>query len=428
MRITGLETEYGIAYRAERSFTPDFIARYLFKPVVERYGSSNVFLGNGSRLYLDVGSHPEYATAECDSIDELIAQERAGDRIFDRLSREAEERLATDGLAGKVFLFKNNVDSIGNSYGCHENYLVGRDIVVKSLGVTLLPFLVTRQLLCGAGHIADGEFLLSQRADHMWEGVSSATTRSRPMINTRDEPHADSARYRRLHVIVGDTNLAEPSVGLKVAATDAVLRMLEAGEKLPEFDIGDPVQAIRRFARDPLAAAEIQRAYLTAAQGWDVDPRALDLWERVLAAVEGDDFSLIDREVDWAIKRKLMRRYEDRAGLSLSSPKLRQIDLAFHDVRPGRGLFNVLEAKGLVQRWIRDADVERAVETAPQTTRAALRGRFLQRARELDAPVSVDWMRLKVSRPEPRMVELGDPFAATNEAVDELIDYMESHG
>ena len=196
----GVETEYGITATVpagKRPQSPDEIARELFRPVVDAYASSNIFTPNASRLYLDVGSHPEFATAECDSLSQLLAYERSGDLILDRLAVQAEETLAAQGYPAKVFLFKNNVDSAGNSYGCHENYLVGRDLVLREVGRKLLPFMVTRQLICGAGLVTPEGFLLSQRADQVWEGVSSATTRSRPIINTRDEPHGDSKRFRR---------------------------------------------------------------------------------------------------------------------------------------------------------------------------------------------------------------------------------------
>lgn len=192
-RIMGIEVEYGIACVADstKRLGPEETARYMFRPVIEEWGSSNIFHPNASRLYLDVGSHPEIATAECDSLRQLIAYEHAGDRIVDQLAIDAEANLARDGIGGQVYLFKNNLDTVGNSYGCHENYLVSRDVVLKHLGRDILAFLITRQLIAGAGHIVDGKFQLSQRADHVWEGVSSATTRSRPIINTRDEPHAD---------------------------------------------------------------------------------------------------------------------------------------------------------------------------------------------------------------------------------------------
>ena len=214
-RIFGLENEYGVTctFRGQRRLSPDEVARYLFRRVVTWGRSSNVFLSNGARLYLDVGSHPEYATPECDSITDLVTHDKAGERVLEGLLVDAEKRLREEGIAGDVYLFKNNTDSAGNSYGCHENYLVGRHGEFSRLADVLIPFLVTRQIICGAGKVLQtprgAVYAVSQRAEHIWEGVSSATTRSRPIINTRDEPHADAERYRRLHVIVGDSNMNE---------------------------------------------------------------------------------------------------------------------------------------------------------------------------------------------------------------------------
>lgn len=460
-RIMGIETEYGIMATLPSSvppMTPDDVARYLFRPIVDKYSSSNVFLPNASRLYLDVGSHPEFATAECDSFTQLMAYDRAGDRILDELAILAEQSLAAEGKPAQIYLFKNNVDSQGNSYGCHENYLVSRTAVLKVLGRQLIPFLVTRQLITGAGLIyrpflgsASSHFgtswCVSQRADHVWEGVSSATTRSRPMINTRDEPHADSSLYRRLHVIVGDSNLAEPTFALKIGATQLVLEMIEAGVALPDFELADDIAAIRDIARDitgstilelhngsTISALDMQRAYLEAARHWLGERpgtessadfgRVIDLWTRMLQAIETGDFSQVDTEIDWVIKKKLIDRYRDKFGWDLDHPKLAQIDLMFHDIRPGRGIFPVLESKGLVQRWLEDSTIAEAVQQAPQTTRAKLRGDFLSAALQKEASVTVDWMRLKVNHPEPRMVELGDPFAAVDTRVEELIEYL----
>ena len=208
-RIMGIETEFGVTctFHGHRRLSPDEVARYLFRRVVSWGRSSNVFLQNGARLYLDVGSHPEYATAECDNLQQLIEHDRAGELVLEDLLIDAERRLADEGIGGDIYLFKNNTDSAGNSYGCHENYLVVRAGEFSRISDVLLPFLVTRQLICGAGKVLQtpkaATFCLSQRAEHIWEGVSSATTRSRPIINTRDEPHADAEKYRRLHVIVG---------------------------------------------------------------------------------------------------------------------------------------------------------------------------------------------------------------------------------
>src|SRR2546426_538609 len=255
-RIFGLENEYGVTctFRGQRRLSPDEVARYLFRRVVHWGRSSNVFLENGARLYLDVGSHPEYATPECDSIKELVAHDKAGERILEHLLSAAEMRLHEEGIAGDVYLFKNNTDSAGNSYGCHENYLVARHGEFSRLADILIPFLVTRQMLCGAGKVLQtprgAVYCVSQRAEHIWEGVSSATTRSRPIINTRDEPHADAERYRRLHVIVGDSNMAEPTTMLKVGSANLVLEMIEAGVQFRDFTLDNPIRAIREISHD----------------------------------------------------------------------------------------------------------------------------------------------------------------------------------
>src|SRR5881409_4323801 len=221
-RIFGIENEYGLTctLNGQRRLSPDNVARYLFEQVIPGARNANVFLENGACLYLDTGFHPEYATPECDNVTELVVHDRAGERILEGLLVDAERRLHEEGIAGDVYLFKNNTDSAGNSYGCHENYLVARHGEFSRLADILIPFLVTRQLLCGAGKVLQtprgAVYCVSQRAEHIWEGVSSATTRSRPIINTRDEPHADAERYRRLHVIVGDSNMNEVTTLLKV--------------------------------------------------------------------------------------------------------------------------------------------------------------------------------------------------------------------
>src|SRR4026209_214151 len=256
-RIFGLENEYGVTctFRGQRRLSPDEVARYLFRRVVHWGRSSNVFLENGARLYLDVGSHPEYATPECDLIREVVAHDKAGERILEHLLAAAELRLHEEGIAGDVYLFKNNTDSAGNSYGCHENYLVARHGEFARMADVLIPFFVTRQIWCGAGKVLHGprgaQFCIAQRAEHIWEGVSSATTRSRPIFNTRDEPHADAERYRRLHVIVGDSNMSEWATWLKVATTAVVLDMIEDGYFDRDYSLQSPVQAIRDISHDP---------------------------------------------------------------------------------------------------------------------------------------------------------------------------------
>lgn len=451
-RIFGIETEYGVTctFRGQRRLSPDEVARYLFRRVVSWGRSSNVFLRNGSRLYLDVGSHPEYATAECDSIPTLIAHDKAGERILEGLVQDAEQRLREEGISGDVYLFKNNTDSAGNSYGCHENYLISREGDFAKLADQLIPFLISRQIICGAGKVLQtprgAVYCVSQRADHIWEGVSSATTRSRPIINTRDEPHADADHFRRLHVIVGDSNMSETTTMLKVGSADLVLRMLEAGVVMRDMTLENPIRAIREMSHDisgkstvrlssgrELSALSMQWEYFEKVsefahrRGLADDPihgRVLELWERTLKAIEGDDLSLVGREIDWVIKLRLLERYMDRHGLDLSSPRIAQLDLAYHDVSRQRGLYYMLERKGLVERVARDIDIFEAKSVPPQTTRAKLRGDFIKRAQERNRDFTVDWVHLKLNDQAQRTVLCKDPFAAYDERVERLIASM----
>lgn len=451
-RIFGLETEYGVTctFRGQRRLSPDEVARYLFRRVVAWGRSSNVFLRNGSRLYLDVGSHPEYATAECDSVHQLITHDRAGERILEGLSVDAEARLREEGISGDIYLFKNNTDSAGNSYGCHENYLVERSTDFLTLAEGFIPFLISRQIVTGAGKVLQtprgAVYCVSQRADHIWEGVSSATTRSRPIINTRDEPHADADMYRRLHVIVGDSNMSETTSMLKVGAADLVLRMLESGAVMRDMSFENPIRAIREISHDTtgtrqvplstgreLSALQMQWEYLDKVtqyvdrRGLRSDPttaRVLDLWERSLKAVEAQDFAAVETEIDWIIKKNLIERYMDKHGLSLSDVRVAQLDLAYHDINRNRGLFYLLERRGLAQRITHDPEVFEAKNVPPQTTRAKLRGDFVRRAQERRRDFTVDWVHLKLNDQAQRTVLCKDPFANVDERVDRLLASM----
>ncbi|AOS63231.1 Pup--protein ligase [Actinoalloteichus hymeniacidonis] len=446
-RIFGIETEFGVTctFHGQRRLSPDEVARYLFRRVVSWGRSSNVFLRNGSRLYLDVGSHPEYATAECDDITQLVTHDKAGERVLEGLLIDAERRLADEGIGGDIFLFKNNTDSAGNSYGCHENYLVGRAGEFARVADVLLPFLVTRQLVCGAGKVLQtprgAVYCLSQRAEHIWEGVSSATTRSRPIINTRDEPHADAERYRRLHVIVGDSNMSETTTMLKVGSAHLVLEMIEAGVQFRDFTLDNPIRAIREISHDltgrrpvrlaggrEASALDIQRDYHAKAVEHlrDREPdamleRVVELWGRTLDAVEQQQLGLIDREIDWAIKQRLIDRYRNKHDLELSSPRIAQIDLAYHDIRRGRGLFDLLQRKDMVARVTDDGEIEAAEDTPPQTTRAKLRGDFIAAAQNANRDFTVDWVHLKLNDQAQRTVLCKDPFRAVDERVERLI-------
>lgn len=450
-RIFGLETEFGLHLdtATTRPITPEEVAGHLFHSVVQWGRSSNVFLTNGSRLYIDVGAHPEYATAEADNLTDLIALDKAGERIVQGLVAGGEERLHAAGVDGTIHLYKNNTDSAGNSYGCHENYLVRRRADFKAFASDLLPFLVTRQIVTGAGCITrtpqGAHFSFSPRADHMWEGMSSATTRSRPMINTRDEPHANAELYRRMHVIVGDSTMAEPTTLLKMGSTDLILRLMEARVVMPGLALAREMQAIRDVAHDlsgtatveladggRATAVQVQQAYLDAVRSHLGDvvaateevERILDLWQRGIDAVRTKDHSLVDTELDWAIKHKIISRYQERLGCRLDDPRLARLELAFHDVSAEHGLFYRLQSQGLVKRVVDDARIERAVTTAPTSTRAHLRGAFVRAASQAGRDYTVDWVHLKVTGEESRTVLLKDPFRSADARVDELIDSL----
>ncbi len=449
-RIFGIENEYGVTctQRGQRRLSPDEVARYLFRRVVSWGRSSNVFLANGARLYLDVGSHPEYATPECDSLYDLVAHDKAGERILEQLLESAEQRLAEEGIRGDIYLFRNNTDSAGNSYGCHENYLTSRRDELGHYTEVLIPFLVSRQIYAGAGKILQtargAMFCISQRAEHIWEGVSSATTRSRPIINTRDEPHADSDRYRRLHVIVGDSNMSEYATFLKVGAASILLRMLEdPNVVLRDMTLENPIRAIREISHDltcqrrvrlangrEASAFEIQSEYLQRALRYaethDLQPQekqALEMWTHVMEGIETDPMTL-HREVDWVTKRHLVEGYRERHDLPLSSPRLALLDLQYHDINRERSVFYRMQRRGLVERAVTDAHIAEAMETPPQTTRARLRGEFIRRAKERKRDYTVDWVHLKLNDQAQRTVLCKDPFKSHDERVEKLIESL----
>lgn len=481
-RIFGLETEYGLAFTqgTSRRVGPEEIARYLFRPVVEWGRSSNVFLPNGARLYLDVGSHPEFATAECDALPDLLAQDAAGDQIMVELLTKAQQALEDDGIDGRAHLVRNNVDSAGNSYGSHENYLIRRSMDFTHLTSVLLPFLVARQLLVGAGaiipakvttelkpadsnranphaparapEVAPGQlqFGLSARSDVMWEGVSSATTRSRPIINARDEPHADAEKYRRLHVIVGDSSMSQTTTELKVGSTGLVLDLIETGVPVEDLSLRNPIRDIRRIARDLTGRTELELAsgqtrttlellgiYLGRAArlvdkgdhslGDDgTAARVIDRWQRMLTAVETGDFAPVAGEIDWVIKRQLFDRYLSRGQLELSDPRIARLDFAYHDLTPQTSVFKQFEAKGAAARAVSDTAVQTARHQPPATTRAHLRGRFVAAAQGARKDFTVDWVHLRINDQLQRAIVLKDPFAAHSEQAETLIDGLDA--
>jgi proteasome accessory factor A len=406
-----------------------------------------VFLENGSRLYLDVGSHPEYATPECDSLYDVVAHDKAGERILEGLVESAEARLAEEGIRGDIFLYRNNTDSAGNSYGCHENYLIRRQADFQRTIDTLIPFLVTRQVWSGAGKLLNTArgtvYSLAQRAEHIWESSSSATTRSRPIINTRDEPHADAELYRRLHVIAGDSNMSEYVTYVKMGSTVALLQMLEDEVVFRDLTLENPIRAIREISHDitcrrrirlangrELSALDIQWEYLERVMRYartsGVSPeieRAISMWEHLLTGLEKDPMTL-HREVDWVAKHHLMDRYRLRHDLPLSSPRVALIDLNYHDVNQQRGLFYKMQNAGLIDRIVTDDAISDAMVRPPGTTRARLRGEFIRAAKAKRRDFTVDWVHLKLNDQAQRTVLCKDPFKAYDERVDRLIESL----
>lgn len=407
-----------------------------------------MFLQNGARLYLDVGSHPEYATPECDSVRSVIAHEKAGERILEQLSKNAEIRLNEEGIEGKIYLFKNNTDSVGNSYGCHENYLTNRRDESLQYSEVLIPFLISRQIYAGAGKILQSGngamYSISQRAEHIWEGVSSATTRSRPIINSRDEPHADAERYRRLHVIVGDSNMSEYASFLKVGACGLLLRMLEEPNVIfRDMTLENPIRAIREISHDltckrkvrltngrELSALEMQKEFLEKAHLFaemrelnEEEKEVIEMWEHCLNQLENDPMKL-SAECDWVSKYHLVESYRSRNNLSLADPRVALLDLQYHDVNTDRGLFYHMNRKGLIKSILNETEIRDAVEDPPETTRARLRGEFIRRAKEKKRDYTVDWVHLKLNDQAQRTVLCKDPFRFEDERVQKLIDSL----
>jgi Pup amidohydrolase len=483
-KVCGIETEYGVALRGAADANPVLASSMLINGYVEhrkvgwdfddespgrdargfaREGSSppeiethlvNTVLTNGARYYVD-HAHPEYSTPECADALELVCVDKAGERILAR-SMQAARRLLGPGQ--EVVVYKNNSDGKGNSYGCHENYLVDRAVPFAALVRHLLPWFVTRQVFTGAGKVG-GEngtgvtgYQLSQRADFFEEEVGLETTLKRPIVNTRDEPHADPQKYRRLHVIVGDANLCEVATFLKVGTTAIVLAMIEDDFIDKDCSIVTPVAAMRTVSHDPTCRAtielaeggrttaiELQWEFLRLARkyadetglnvcgGEDVGEMVLDRWEATLAALERDPATL-DGRLDWVTKLALLEAYRERDGIAWDDPKLALLDLQYHDVRPERSLYERLVRAGKVERLVEEADVTTAMTQPPASTRAYFRGQCL--ARWPDAVVAANWdsLILDVGSDPLRRIPMMEPLRGTREHVESLFEECTTPG
>ena len=445
-RIFGIETEYGVSVTgSDRPCDAGQTAMMMFQPIVAEARSTNTYIENGSRLYLDVGSHPEYATAEARDPMDALALDAAGELVMRDLALDAQRRLRSiQGAGSTVHVFKNNVDSAGHSFGCHENYLVRRFVPLKTIEQELLPFLITRQLFTGAGRMGEQGFQITQRADFLDEAVSSATTRSRPMVNTRDEPHADPDSFRRLHVIIGDSNRSQWSTWMKLAVTHLVLCAIEDAFRhgvpsgFEQYAFADPAAANRtvsRFLDNPRAeltlesgesvsALGLQRRYYAAVKAFiethgdalasSLPATTIDTimgeWSRVLDALERGAYDALADRVDWAAKKRLFDALKRRRP-DVTFAQMEQLELDYHDIANGR-LYGSLVARNQMRELLTGDNVEYAVHNPPTDTRAALRGRFVDAALNVGAQFSADWTHLTLTAPERREAILLDPFEA----------------
>jgi Pup amidohydrolase len=477
-KVCGIETEYGVALRGASDANPVLASSMLINAYVEhrkvgwdfedespgrdargfaREGAAppeiethlvNTVLTNGSRYYVD-HAHPEYSTPECADVLELVCADKAGERILAR-SMQAARRLL--GAGQEIVVYKNNTDGKGNSYGTHENYLVDRSVPFATLVRHLLPWFVTRQVFTGAGKVG-GEngtghtgYQLSQRADFFEEEVGLETTLKRPIVNTRDEPHADPQKYRRLHVIVGDANLCEVATFLKVGATALLLAMVEDDFIDKDYSIVSPVQSMRTVSHDPtcratvelvdggtVSAVDLQWEFLRLAQkyaddvgleacgGEEVGQQVLERWEAALTALERDPMTL-DGQLDWVTKLNLLDAYRERDALEWDDPKLSLLDLQYHDVRSEKSLFERLVRAGKVERLVEEPDVTTAMTEPPPSTRAYFRGQCL--AKWADAVVAANWdsLILDVGSDPLRRIPMMEPLRGTRAHVESLFE------
>ncbi len=480
-KVCGVETEYGIvvrgaennpvsassllinAYVAATTQRPDGRVGWDFddeQPANDARGFSledvmapeiettlvNAVLTNGARYYVD-HAHPEYSTPECADALEAVRFDKAGERILVR-SMEAAARMLPEGQG--VVVYKNNSDRKGNSYGCHENYLLARETPFGRIAAQVTPHFVTRQIFCGAGKVGcempgfvndDVPYQLSQRADFFEEEVGLETTLKRPIVNTRDEPHCDSQKYRRLHVIVGDANMSEVATYLKVGTSAIVLAMIEDDALGEEWLIANPVPAIRQVSHDPTltrtillrdgtraTALEIQWGLFERAKKYElshglasvdetVGRDVMQRWEQVLTGLE-HDIDSVAPWVDWVAKRRLVDGFADRHGVAPGSPKLKAIDLQYHDLRPDRGL----AARAGLATIIEPGDVERSMTQPPTTTRAYFRGRCLSKYPGEIVAANWDSIVFDIGREPLRRVPMMEPLRGTADHVARLIN------
>ena len=480
-KVMGIETEYGIITRGVEDHNPILASSVLInsfgsprlrkvrwdyeeesplrdargferpslEPLEDEGGLVSVILDNGARYYVD-HAHPEYSTPECTNARDLVIHDKAGERVLAESIR-ASWRVMQPNQS--IVVYKNNSDGKGNSYGCHENYLMSRATPFPMIVRYLTPFLVTRQIFTGSGKVgSEGinarhnvAFQLSQRADFFEVEVGLETTFKRPIINTRDEPHADPEKYRRLHVIIGDANMSEVATFLKVGTTALVLKMIEDDFISADLTLAEPVAALKAISADPtcratvalsegrtVRAVDLQWEFLDWARKYlaerEVDPvtaEVMSRWEQVLAAIETDPM-VADRQLDWVAKLRLIEAYRDRRGLGWDDPKLALVDLQYHDVRMDKSLYYKLLEQGQMERLVAEEDILRAVSEPPSDTRAWFRGQALRRFSASIATASWDAIVFDVGRHALQKIPMLEPLRGTKRMTEALFSACET--
>ena len=480
-KVMGTEIEYGITVKNDREFDPISSCVLLVNSYSEKRAAAilwdydqenpladargfqvegekytpnqqeniarNKTLENGARYYVD-HAHPEYSCPEVTNPHDLVVHEKAGERIVEFSRREANA-LLPEGT--QMLVHKNNSDHKGNSYGSHENYLMDRRTSFKQIVEHLMPFFVSRQVYSGSGKVGSEnraqpcDYQLSQRADFFETEVALDTMVKRPIINTRDEPHADREKYRRLHVIVGDANMSEYTIYLRQGATALVLAMIEDGAIDRSLSLRDPVRAIREVSHDPtlrhevelqngrkMTAVQMQGEFLEMASrytdagkapSWAAD--VLGRWQEVLSALERDPSELADR-IDWVIKKVMMERFMERKQLDWGSPQMQMLDLQYHDLRPERGLYYLLERQGKLIRMVTDEEITRAITEPPEDTRAYFRGQCLKRYGDQVFGVNWDSISFGIGDEPIKRVLMAEPLKGSKVHVQDLLERSET--
>lgn len=438
-RILGHETEYAIVSRHSEPqpgqtappLTPAQCVDELFRGTSNQNRSRNRYLHNGGRLYVDVGSHPEYATAECSNARDVVLQDRAGEQILRDMLAVTNERLAEENI--RIHILKTNTDSRDATFGCHENYQVARS-TIDALDPGFISFLVTRPVLTGAGGIVNGDYVLSARAFHMHKVLSADPTRERPLIITREEAHADPTAFARLQLTFGDSNIAETTTELKLRLTSAVLDLLEDGGSLTDLELVDPIAALRDTSRIG-AEAPIHLADGKAMTAIELQDTVLQRCEEhgtsdlkdvrfIVDSIQRGDHNAISSLVDWVCKRDFLTQAAQKYGVDIASPIVSRLQLAYHDIDPKQGMAERLRQAGNMTSLFTDEEITRACSSPPTDTRAALRGRFIAEAERLERMYSVSWTHIRLDSPPQPQIDLLDANSSEDSRVDELIEKM----